>query len=194
MIQKKQKSCLAMICILIGILYFFGVPPQSTFTQAAYYATQRAVQLPVLKAEQEEMKTSHYQVVVEITSWSEAKAYAEAYAPEKDSHLAVITTEDEWQTVREMLEEQFGTQKAYVWLGAFSDDDGEFHWINDEEFSYAPWSSGEPSYKDQDGTRESCLCAWNVHGSWSWNDQRDELPSVIANPDGKIAMVIEYYE
>lgn len=194
MIYKKQKEMFVLVCILIALFAFLGVPPGATFIQAAYYATQRAIQIPDLTLKSEDAKLSHYEIVVKTCSWSEAKVYAETYAPEKESHLAVITTEEEWQTVEKMLEDRFEEQKAYVWLGAFSDDNGDFHWINDEEFDYAPWSAGEPSYRDQDGTRESCLCAWNVRGSWNWNDQRDELPTVLTNPDGKIAMVIEYYE
>lgn len=194
MIGKKQRRYLLIICVLIIILYFLGISPQMSFTEATDFASQRAVKFQTSDTTVNQEKKSHYQLVVKTVSWSEAQSYAEEYAPEKNSHLAVITSDEEWQTIVQMLQDKFGTQNAYVWFGASSDEEGNFQWIDGEPFDYAPWSSGEPSYWDQDGTREACLCAWNIHGQWEWNDQRDELPTVVSNPDGKIAMVIEYYE
>lgn len=129
-----------------------------------------------------------YEVVRADVSWEQARIIAE----EKGGYLATITTQEEWDQVKALLDTEFGSKTAYVWLGASNNEEGSFTWITGETFEYTDWYSGEPSRVDRDGTPERYLCTWNLNGAWSWNDQRNDVLAVVPSLSGSIGMVIEY--
>lgn len=129
-----------------------------------------------------------YEVVRADVSWEQAKTMAE----EKGGYLATVTTQEEWDQIKVLLDNEFGSKTAYVWLGASSNEGDSFNWITGETFEYTDWYIGEPSGVDRDGTPERYLCTWNLNGTWSWNDQRNDVLAVVPSLSGSIGMVIEY--
>ena len=197
--MKHKTGALAFIAFFALAAQVLGVG--SNFSQAAAYTPpwKDAFHLSWPSPAQAEPEpdsipeTSHYTVVRQSLSWSEAKAYAEAYDPDHGSHLATITSEEEWAAVQQALTDAYGDELGYVWLGAARGDDDAFQWVTDEPFAYTDWYPGEPSGDDWDGTPETCLCAWHLDGSWTWNDQRDDLAPILNNAENKLGLVIETY-
>lgn len=181
------------VCAGILLLWNAGIPPFLTFWEVCAQ-TSPAILQPDHGQAGGPLTASQYVVVREAMDWTQAKAYAESYAPDKKSHLATIANEAEWALVCQTLDQAYGGAQGYVWLGGYSDEEGTFHWVTDEPFDYANWYTNEPSFHDLDNTRESCLCTWNIGGTWTWNDQRDNLASVLQNPESVLGMVVEYYE
>lgn len=175
-------SVIAVICLAVSAAW--GVRLDATFSEI--------LQREHLAAQAEQQETeppqSQYEVVRADVSWEQARTMAE----EKGGHLAVITSPDEWEQIKTLLDETFGQQTTYVWLGAYRDDGGNFVWITGESWEFVDWYSGEPSGTDRDGTPERYLCTWNLNGSWSWNDQRNDVIAVVPSLKGSIGMVIEY--
>jgi hypothetical protein len=156
---------------------------QATEQTAAQTAAQTTTQASTQTAET--AVTHSYMVVKADVTWEEAAAAAKA----SGGYLAVITSQEEFDKVAALADQ---SSTLYLWLGAESDTYGNFYWKNGESFTYAKWYPGEPSGSDEDGTPENYLCMWKVNGSWSWNDQRNDLISGYSLAAGKIGYVIEY--
>lgn len=147
--------------------------------------------------EEEPEKESTYQYVVKDVSWNAAKKEAEAAG----GHLAVITSEDEYNTVCDIANESGLT---YIWLGAriYSTDDSwdEQGWITGEEWTYDNWYPNEPSKIDTgDNVEELYLCMWKVKYNdsdigWTFNDQREDIVADFPTISGKIGYIIEFEE
>lgn len=102
--------------------------------------------------------------------------------------LVVINDKDEFDKVT-ALADSYGV--TFVWVGGFRKD-GQIAWVNGETSDYYPWASGEPSYRDTDGTAESYLLLWKFNGEWVYNDSRDDPAAVYpAAYQGKIAYICE---
>ena len=126
-----------------------------------------------------------YHLFNKSKTWEEAKEYCE----ELGGHLVTITDEAEMKKVEEALKD---TDIKYFWMGGYSVDGG-WYWITGESWGgYENWFPGEPSKEDTDGTKEDCLCLWNVDDNgWTMNDQRDDLPS-FTSAQGRIGYICEY--
>ena len=95
-------------------------------------------------------------------SWTKAKNWCE----QQGGHLATITNETEWETVRSGLEEFNG---ARCWLGA-KRENGSFKWIDNTEFNYIRWADNQP---DNAGGIENYLGTWDSSSTincYEWND------------------------
>lgn len=137
--------------------------------------------------------THTYQIVVEDVSWQEA--YDRALAA--GGHLATITSQEEFDAICAQADQAaVATGVRYLWLGARQGAGGWTGtdcWITGEDWTFAPWYPGEPSGQDADGTPENVLCMWNVQQSgWTFNDQRQDLLSVLPEVSGKVGYVIEF--
>lgn len=126
-----------------------------------------------------------YEVISADCSWDEACSRAE----ELGGYLAVITSDEEFHQIAQAASDSGLT---YLWLGGQADAGGNWSWLNGEPFSHTSWYPGEPSGQDADGTPERYLSMWNVGGSWSWNDQRNDLVSAYSFVSGKVGFVVEY--
>lgn len=137
--------------------------------------------------------THTYQIVVEDASWQQA--YDRALAA--GGHLATITSQEEFDAICAQADQAaVATGVRYLWLGARQGAGGWTGtdcWITGEDWTFAPWYPGEPSGQDADGTPENVLCMWNVQQSgWTFNDQRQDLLSVLPEVSGKVGYVIEF--
>ncbi len=134
-----------------------------------------------------------YQIVVEDATWQEAYDRAAAAG----GHLATITSQEEYDTICALADQAMAeTGVRYLWLGARRGSGGwtgSDCWITGEEWSFQLWYPGEPSGQDTDGTVEDVLCLWNVENSgWTFNDQRNDLISVLPTVSGSVGYVIEF--
>ena len=77
-------------------------------------------------------------------------------------YLATITSSEERDYVLNLIKGLREKNLNGYWLGG-SDigHEGTFTWDNGEEFSYAPWGSGEPNNKDGFGRDEDHLAIYN---------------------------------
>lgn len=159
------------------------------------------VQTPTEETEPETQPTepvityeSRYIVIPADVTWLEAKQACESMG----GTLATITSREEFEKVCEQAD---ASGLTYLWLGAClqnaSDEWSEATWITGEPWSYTNWYPGEPSKQDADGTLESYLCMWHVKYDgnvigWTFNDQRNDIISVLPKAAGKIGYVCEY--
>jgi len=132
-------------------------------------------------------KESRYEVFVEDISWSAARDKC----IEKGGHLAVISDEEEFNKIVEMVENA-GINK--VWLGCHRVE-GTLVWENTDAVEYYPWDGGGPSYWDSyDGVAEEYLMLWYNDG-WFYNDSRnDPVADYPQWYSGSIGYVCEFYE
>ena len=134
---------------------------------------------------------SRYELVHENLTWEQASQRCE----EMGGHLATITDQAEMDEIINLMESKGA---KYCWLGGYTsyDFDGKVfgHWVTGEEFSFAPWGTGEPSRVDTDGVSEWYIMLWNIPklGGWTWNDQcNDPVARVPEMKDG-MCFVCEY--
>ena len=132
---------------------------------------------------------SRYEVVRADVSWQQANDACIA----KGGHLATITSPEEMQQLSSMAG---SAGVKYCWIGGYTSIRGNAafgHWITGEPFSYTAWYPGEPSRNDTDGTEEFYLMLWNVEGSWSWNDQRNNVfDTGLPYFTGAVGYIVEY--
>jgi formylglycine-generating enzyme required for sulfatase activity len=85
-----------------------------------------------------------YQFVLKpAMPWAEAKVQAERMG----GYLAVITSREEDEWVRELLKPHLTNTNHHCWLGASCDvKRGAWRWVTGEPFSFTSWAGGEPSY------------------------------------------------
>lgn len=139
---------------------------------------------------------SHYEFVKSDASWYEAYQAAQ----DAGGHLAVITSEEEFNEICEIA---YSADVTYIWLGAnitSVDDDWKEHWITGEEWTFDRWYPNEPSKIDSsDDAEEFCLCLWNAKYDgddigWTFNDQRNNLAGELSSASGRLGYIIEYEE
>ena len=95
-------------------------------------------------------------------SWADAKAYCERLG----GHLAVITSEEEQNAVKNAIQIS-SSEKSYFWLGGKRNDDGVFEWVTGEPMAYTNWSAGEPNNTDNN---EPCIMSYK---GGAWNDTNE---------------------
>lgn len=129
---------------------------------------------------------STYQLFIENVTWEEARDLC----VERGGHLVTISDADELATVTD-LAETYGV--SLVWIGFYRGEDGEIHWVNDEEIDYYIWGDGEPSGHDTDGTAEDYGLLWRTDSGWIYNDSRnDPISTYPGIYSGNIAYICEY--
>ncbi len=128
---------------------------------------------------------SRYEIFQADVSWREARELCQ----QKGGHLAVISSQEEFDQVIALAEQQ-GADK--LWLGCRREND-QLLWETGETVDFYPWAQGEPSGVDAyDGTAEDYLLLWN-NGGWFYNDSRNH--PVADYPEwysGSIGYVCEY--
>ena len=142
-------------------------------------------------------KVSTYQYVKKDISWHEAEWEAE----DAGGHLAVITSEEEYNNVCDIANESGLT---YIWIGAridsISDDWSDNGWITGEDWTFDNWYPNEPSRIDTtDNEEELYLCLWNAKYNdseigWTFNDQRNDIVGAFPSISGKVGYIIEFEE
>lgn len=142
-------------------------------------------------------KVSTYQYVKKDISWNEAEWEAENVG----GHLAVITSEEEYNKVCDIANE---SGLKYIWIGAridsISDDWSDNGWITGEDWTFDNWYPNEPSRIDtNDNEEELYLCLWNAKYNdseigWTFNDQRNDIVGAFPSISGKIGYIIEFEE
>ncbi len=96
-----------------------------------------------------------YAVFNEAYSWKEAKALCESMG----GHLATITSKEENDFVKTLLD------KNFYYIGATDEQtEGTWKWVTGEEFSYTNWETGQP---DNAGGSENFLM---MYSDGIWND------------------------
>lgn len=175
------------------------------------------IEYPDEPVQEEEQKQSHYEVIQADVTWDEAEEKCEGRVYNGVSgHLAVITSQEEYDAVVTVLNEYISTHPGaeklyYVWLGAWIDDvDAEnyifnYKWVTGEDWSYENWCSTysdkgdyivEPSYYDGD-LIENRLILWGYQREklgWTFSDQNGNLPLVYPASKGEIGFICEYEE
>ena len=212
-LSGKRTGIIVAAVVLILLIILFAVfltGDKETAPKEPEYAVSEPEAVDVYEAEpeteavpetepipEEPEKMSTYQYVVKDISWTDAAAEAEA----SGGHLAVITSEEEYQKICELANESGLT---YIWLGARVDAPYEDWrakgWITGESWSFEYWYPNEPSGIDiSDNVEELYLCLWNVkyEGTelgWTFNDQRNDLAGDFPSLSGKIGYIVEYEE
>lgn len=97
-------------------------------------------------------------------TWTDAKIYAESIG----AYLSVITSQEEQDTVYNMISSDGNKEKYY--LGASNLEDIEnWKWVNGEDFSYFNWGDGMPHNLGLEN--ENFLMMYKSNGDW--NDLRN---------------------
>ena len=143
-------------------------------------------------------KVHTYQIITADVTWTEAYQAAKNIP---NGHLVNIDTEDEWNTIVKLIEEQ-GYSDRIFWIGAMRRGDSqEYYWIDREgknvgsainESSH--WLSGEPTFYDSENNLEEQYVEMfhsSKQDAWVWNDTPDDLLSLISYYSGKMAYIVE---
>lgn len=112
---------------------------------------------------------SEYELYNVTMPWEAAKVYCELHG----GTLACITSEAENNAVKQLAK---GSGKNYYYLGASDKEkEGTWKWVTGEAFSYANWTSGEPSNHSGDSVHgpENYLTLDNNMGG-TWNDLKSQ--------------------
>lgn len=110
----------------------------------------------------------YYDLVVETTSWTDARdaAAASTYMG-LTGHLVTITSLAE----QAFLNSTINPDSLKAWLGLTDEAvEGTFEWITGEAFAFSNWANGEPNQNN--GTNEDyALGWWNSNpAAGAWND------------------------
>lgn len=106
-----------------------------------------------------------YEVVNQRMTWAEAVSYCNA----QGGYLATVGSQQEYEKLIELANQ---SGRKVLFLGAQRGSDGNFQWINGEEFSFTAWMQGEPN---NDGGNENCLVMFLVNNQWVWADVPNDL-------------------
>ena len=102
-------------------------------------------------------------------TWKHAKEICES----RGGHLAVINSSEE----NEALANIASSLSNYVWIGGTDEDsEGNWHWINGDDFSYTNWYSGEPNNYAEGGGSENYMGLLGRTGQW--NDAANDNPYI----------------
>jgi hypothetical protein len=191
--------CIAALLLLYMLLRSCGssaaasedaaAPPRST---AATFVLPSRLSVPAaapVSPDTPSPTPEKYRLVVEDCSWEQAKDRCE----EMGGYLAAAENRDEFQALMELAEESGVTM---LWLGAQRQADGSWLCLSGTPLGFFLWDTGEPSYRDKDGTEENCLLLWKVpfaSGDWAFNDCRnDPLAYAPAYYSGRLAYVCSF--
>jgi hypothetical protein len=110
-----------------------------------------------------EIGKSRYKLVAGSFDWKMAKEDAE----QKGGHLATITSEEEWEAIKNAVNE---LPRTY-WLGGTDEKtEGTWEWITGEVWKFTKWAKDEPNNLGD----EDYLQTWgpSLDGNREWNDNQ----------------------
>ena len=106
-------------------------------------------------------------------NWENAKAYCESLG----GHLATVTSEKEWNAIKELAAKY---NSVRLWLGAENVDrseNGRWEWVTKEPFGFDAWGINPSGVEQPDGGAkgEYYLGIWSsqskpYYDSFNWND------------------------
>ena len=110
-----------------------------------------------------EVGKSRYKLVAGSFDWKMAKEDAE----QKGGHLATITSQEEWEAIKNTVNE---LPRTY-WLGGTDEKtEGTWEWITGEVWKFTKWAKNEPNNLGD----EDYLQTWgpSLDGNREWNDNQ----------------------
>lgn len=121
-----------------------------------------------------------YQSFDKHFSWEQAKIYCEQIG----GHLATITSADENEALKSLVENQ---AQAWYWLGGTDEEsEGIWKWVTGEEWSYSHWNTAQP---DNSGGKEHYLHIYTNKQSTVYNGFWNDAPQTY---NTTIGFVCEY--
>lgn len=99
----------------------------------------------------------YYTLFTDDLSWEQAKTACERMG----GYLVVINDKNENDMIVELCS---STSKGLYWIGACSDDKGNWKWVNSEKFEYNAWDKNQPSGGDEKYAQ--------IYGEHVANDER----------------------
>ena len=128
--MRKGKTGKRIISLALVLIMIFPIIPIAKTTVSAD-DTYSPVAVQTFNG--------HTYAVFDVAmAWNEAKAYCESLG----GYLAVITTAEENAHVESLI---MKGEKSNYWLGAADEAvEGDWRWINGEEWSFTHWAGGQP--------------------------------------------------
>ena len=106
-----------------------------------------------------------YKVFDESVSWSNAKTYCERMG----GHLVTINSQKEQDFLVILAN---SNTKTNYWIGAHPEN-GTFHWVTEEDFSYTNWASGEPNNVFGSQNAVMMYTKRASYPAGTWNDENE---------------------
>ncbi len=96
-----------------------------------------------------------YAIITESLSWRDAEAACE----EEGGYLAVITTQEESDYIMGLIPNHY----PKLWIGGTDEaEEGSWHWVTGEAFSFTAWAVGEPNdHEGEDYLQIDVTRLWN---------------------------------
>ena len=110
-----------------------------------------------------EVGRGRYKLIAGSYDWKSAKTDAES----RGGHLATITSQEEWEAVRN----EVGPLPSTYWLGGTDEkSEGVWEWITGEAWKFTKWAANEPNNLGD----EDFLQTWgpSLDGNRAWNDNQ----------------------
>jgi cell division protein FtsB len=110
-----------------------------------------------------EVGKGRYKLIAGSYDWQSAKSDAES----RGGHLATITSQEEWEAIRN----EVGPLPATYWLGGTDEkSEGVWEWITGEAWKFTKWAANEPNNLGD----EDFLQTWgpSLDGNRAWNDNQ----------------------
>ena len=117
-----------------------------------------------------------YQFVPTRLTWNQAKMAAE----KAGGHLACVTTQKEYESLREYLLPLLKEENDACWLGASdAETEGTWKWITGEPFEFVKWAPDAPNNGGSGSSTQNVL-AWQRQSKYEarhieWNDLREQF-------------------
>ena len=110
-----------------------------------------------------EVGKSRYKLVAGSFDWKMAKEDAE----QKGGHLAAITSQEEWEAIKNTVNE---LPRTYWLRGTDEKTEGTWEWITGEVWKFTKWAKNEPNNLGD----EDYLQTWgpSLDGNREWNDNQ----------------------
>ena len=146
---KKSLSILLTLSIIIGLIC---IPAN-------------AASMESIPSDAVEFNGHHYKVFDDSISWSNARFYCENLG----GHLVTINSQEEQNF---LIEQANNKSKRNYWIGAYPEN-GTFHWVTGEDFSYTNWASGEPNNVFN---MQNAVMMYTKRASYpagTWNDENE---------------------
>lgn len=102
-----------------------------------------------------EFKGHYYKIYMGEYTWDQTMEMCEGM----EGHLVTITSAEEQAFI-----ESINKEIECLWIGGYRDENDNWHWVTDEEWSYTNWRDGEPNDSGLQG--EGCAAIWPKQ----WND------------------------
>ncbi len=146
-------------------------------------------------------ETHRYELVTEDCTWDQARAACE----KKGGYLACMTTDEEFETVENLIRKEDRTNICF-YVGAMLDENHSWVWIEPGLTQksclgtgyYKHWLNGGPSYTEtlSDGTEiqeDRCELLYKKdEDKFYLNDVTNDVPGVYPSYRGRIGYICEY--